>query len=147
MVHMLESPMYWKEMEVNLCPKCQYQTAVWKQTLWWRNCTESKWNLRRQCYTSIMSGYSSFIWGNILTGYLTCVCVCVLIHVWVERDERSKQISPLFLLNHSHRVWLTRKNWQSPTRLLQPNPLSSPLREWKFFFLSFRFASAVEFPL
>lgn len=28
MVHMLQAQMYWREMEGNLYPKCQYQTAV-----------------------------------------------------------------------------------------------------------------------
>lgn len=122
--------------------------SVWKQTLWWRNCSGSKWSLKwRQCYTSLMSGYSTFIWCNILTGN-----VCVLIHVWAER-EREREIK------EPNRSWTTRsfesppnvtygrpreKTWQSPQHsfnriLCFPHP--SSLREWIlfgfFFFLFF----------
>ena len=133
--------------------------SVWKQTLWWRNCSGSKWSLKwRQCYTSLMSGYSTFIWCNILTGN-----VWVLIHVWAERerDYRAKQI-----LNHSFfwitpkcHIWLTRrKNLTIPATLLQPNPLYSAsffsqrvnivwVFLFSFFFCPFIFHQRTNFPL
>ena len=98
--------------------------SVWKQTLWWRNCSGSKWSLRRQCYTSLMSGYSMFIWCNVLTGN-----VCMLVRVWVDRErailKSQPDLEPLVLLNHPQMSHMAdpEKNLTIPATLLQPNPL------------------------
>lgn len=93
--------------------------------------------LRWLCYTSLMSGYSSFISCNILTGCVReRVCVCMLIHVGREGEmketNRSQSNASPGSQPKYHVEQNRKKTWQS-IKQLQYFFCPFRLRQWTCF--------------